>query len=65
MAEKQRVVRTDQSPLNPKRWCLTLVCGHEVWVTRTRRPSPQFFMCHDCARAEALAAYDDHMANYE
>ena len=49
MAEKQRVVRTDQAPLNPKRWCLTLSCGHEVWITRARRPSRKFFLCRDCA----------------
>ena len=49
MAEKQRVMRTDQSPLNPKRWCLTLACGHEAWITRVRRPQRKFFRCFECA----------------
>lgn len=32
------VVRVDRSPMNAKRWCLTLVCAHEVWITKARRP---------------------------
>lgn len=40
-AKKQhtkRVVSAKQSPLNARRWCLGLECGHDVWVTRTVRP---------------------------
>jgi hypothetical protein len=32
------VKRVDQSPVNPRRWCLELSCGHEVWITASRRP---------------------------
>lgn len=36
---KRQVVRADQSPMNEKRWLLTLSCGHETWVTRSRAPT--------------------------
>lgn len=32
------VTRADRSPMNLRRWCLTLSCGHEVWVTQTSWP---------------------------
>jgi hypothetical protein len=48
----RRVVHVDRSPLNSSRWCLTLDCGHEHWVTSTRRPSAVRFPC----RAEHSAA---------
>ena len=55
-AEKKRhtktVERADQSPMNPKRWCLTLVCGHEVWVTRSVRPKLQQHFCERCAQSQ-------------
>ena len=38
MPNKKRIVRVDRSPLNPKRWCLMLECGHEEWVTATAKP---------------------------
>ena len=41
----RRVVRVDRSPMNSGRWCLTLECGHEHWVTATRRPSASKFPC--------------------
>jgi hypothetical protein len=44
------VRRVDQSPMNAKRWCLTLNCGHEVWVTASRRPSRMKQECTICPR---------------
>jgi hypothetical protein len=35
---EKRVLRADRSPMNAQRWCCELECGHEVWVTRTRKP---------------------------
>lgn len=34
----KRVVRADKSPMNAKRWCCELECGHETWVTRSSKP---------------------------
>lgn len=36
---KQRVLRVDQSPMNPVIWILELACGHDVTVTQKARPS--------------------------
>lgn len=46
----KRVTRMDQSPMNVQRWCFTLECGHEVWLTRKRRPSkvPARLACERC-----------------
>lgn len=44
------VQRADQSPMNPKRWCLTLSCGHEVWVTANRKPTRMKAECDRCQR---------------
>ena len=35
---KTTVVRSDQSPMNERRWCVELSCGHETWLTSARRP---------------------------
>ena len=42
------VTRVDQSPMNPQRWCLTLTCGHEVWITSRRRPKGMKAECQCC-----------------
>lgn len=39
------VVRVDRSPINSKRWCLTLDCGHEIWKTSAKRPTAQTADC--------------------
>ena len=52
MTERQRVVRTDQSPVNPKQWCLTLACGHDVWVTSKARPKRK---TEECTEATCTA----------
>jgi len=43
-----KVLRATQSPLNPRRWCLDLECGHEVWVTSKRKPVRQESWCPKC-----------------
>jgi len=44
----KQVMRVDCSPLNPKQWCLTLECGHEMWVTSKRRPTRRKVVCVEC-----------------
>jgi hypothetical protein len=46
------VQRVDQSPMNPKRWCLTLSCRHEVWVTASRKPQRMKMPCDRCSKVE-------------
>ena len=48
MTKKQQILRIDQSPMNPKRWCLELACGHEAWITTVRRPTRKSAVCYDC-----------------
>jgi hypothetical protein len=50
----QAVMRVDQSPMNAKRWCLTLRCGHEAWVTRHGRPKLQGLFCERCSAQAAI-----------
>jgi hypothetical protein len=47
---KKKVVAATQSPMNAKRWFVTLACDHETWVTSTRRPAQA-----DCMRVECNA----------
>lgn len=44
------IVCVDQSPLNAKRWLLTLACGHGLYVTASRKPTRKTTKCHQCAR---------------
>lgn len=44
------VVRVDRSPMNPKRWELSLACGHSLWVTATARPRRKTSKCDRCPR---------------
>lgn len=46
--QEMTVQRVDRSPMNPKRWCLTLSCGHEVWVTSKSKPTRMKAMCDTC-----------------
>jgi hypothetical protein len=41
----QRVTSVKQSPLNSRRWCLSLECGHEVWITAENKPRRKFAPC--------------------
>jgi hypothetical protein len=41
------VTSADQSPMNARRWCCELSCGHEVWVTASRKPKR--VLCLTCA----------------
>lgn len=51
MAENpvRTIIRIDRSPMNAKRWCLTLSCEHEWWVTSVRAPKARVFGCAKCA----------------
>lgn len=42
------VRRADQSPMNAQRWCLTLSCNHEVWITAKQRPKRIKMACDRC-----------------
>ena len=44
----RRVMRADQSPMNPTRWCLGLDCGHEEWVYSLSRPTRTTEYCDKC-----------------
>lgn len=44
----KKVLRITQSPMNPLRWVLELSCGHDVWITRTSRPSRKTHKCDVC-----------------
>jgi len=41
-----KVLRADKSPLNKKQWLCGLECGHEQWVTSTRKPTKA--RCYEC-----------------
>jgi hypothetical protein len=45
------VVRADRSPMNERRWCLTLECGHEEWVNGRTRPKAKTYPCGRCGPA--------------
>ncbi len=47
------VLRVTQSPLNPLRWCLSLNCGHERWVTSKARPARRAARCNRCTDARS------------
>lgn len=44
------VQRVDQSPMNRYNWCLTLSCGHEVWVIAKRKPQRMKAACERCPK---------------
>jgi len=44
------VLRVDQSPMNAKRWELSLSCGHTLWVTAAKKPTRKTAECPTCAR---------------
>jgi hypothetical protein len=44
------VLRVDRSPMNAKRWSLTLSCGHEVWISASKKPTRRTAKCPTCAR---------------
>ena len=54
---KSRVESVKQSPLNERRWCLQLDCGHDTWVTAKRRPTAKTARCPKCD-AKAFAAVE-------
>ena len=50
--QKRLVVRIDQSPMNPHRWCITLECGHEEWITSKKKPTTKTRRCLLCEKNE-------------
>ena len=51
------IKRVDRSPLNERRWCLTLACGHETWITSRCRPRMKDVICVECkAKAKGDAS---------
>ena len=46
--KKIKVRRIDQSPMNPRQWCIDLYCGHEDWITSNRRPKFKVMQCKVC-----------------
>ena len=44
----KKVLKVTQSPMNPKRWCLDLECGHEQWVTSNKKPTRKTISCDRC-----------------
>lgn len=48
----ERVASIAPSPLNGKRWLITLECGCEEWVTRSRRPKLKLAMCREPKHGE-------------
>lgn len=46
------VVSVKQSPLNRLQWCLTLSCGHDLWVTAKGKPRRKRTRCERCENAE-------------
>lgn len=48
---KRTITRKDRSPMNKKRWCLELECGHEVWVTG--KPRGKQAECEECSAPDA------------
>ena len=53
---KQPVLRVDRSPLNERRWCLELKCGHEVWITSKREPQRKIIKCSACEIRKRLGS---------
>lgn len=48
IARKVDVLWVNRSVMNARRWCLALVCGHDLWVTATRRPRAKAVSCPKC-----------------
>ena len=51
-SKKRKVVSITQSPMNNKRWCLELECGHDVWITSKSHPKRNTEKCTTCDREE-------------
>lgn len=41
----RKVVSVRQSSVLADRWCLTLSCGHELWVQSAREPREKTAVC--------------------
>lgn len=43
--KRVKVVDARQSPMNERRWCLELECGHDLWVTAEKKPERKNATC--------------------
>lgn len=51
---KPTILRSDQSPMNERRWLLTLSCGHESWITQGSKPKVgKAVECPSCSEGGA------------
>ena len=46
---ESEVLSAGRSPMNPKRYLLQLSCGHEKWITATKRPARKKATCTACS----------------
>jgi hypothetical protein len=49
------IVRADQSSMNKKQWLVEFGCGHESWVTASRKPKRGRCPRIECNTADAFA----------
>jgi len=42
-----------QSPVNYLRWCCSLECGHDQWITAKQKPTRKLMRCQCCDRIVA------------
>lgn len=47
-----KVTRVERSPMNKERWVVSLECGHEEWVSASRRPTRRRMKCTRCERGK-------------
>lgn len=60
MPKRLQIVQSTQSPMNPKRWLATLACGHEQWISRSRRPAAgATVVCPECPEKSELQKLAD------
>jgi hypothetical protein len=45
---KVQVINYKISPLNSRQWNCSLSCGHDFWVTATRKPTKKTAYCTKC-----------------
>lgn len=52
----RRVLRVDVSPVNARRWVLSLSCGHDLWVTSEWRPVCKTVKCFKCLELQGFVS---------
>ena len=51
---KREVTDVKVSPMNEKRWCVDLKCGHHIWVTAKKKPTAKKYECPECTEDESF-----------